>query len=66
MKAFIYKGRIRVSPVPKEGGAILMVLLKQPLTHGNKPYVYTELKKGQKFYELPCEIENINGVVLEK
>jgi hypothetical protein len=66
MKAFIYKERIRVTPVPKEKGWMLWVWLKKPLTKNNKPYIYADINKGQKFYSLPCSIENINGIVVKR
>lgn len=66
MKAFIYKERIRVSPVPRDDNWRLWVWLKKPLTKDNKPYVYADINKGQKFYSLPCSMENINGVVIKR
>ena len=65
MKAIIQRGRIRVSPVPVVDGYRLWVWLKKPLTNNNKPYVYTDIEKNKKFYDLPCPLENINGVVIE-
>jgi len=65
MKAIIQRGRIRVSPVPKVDGYRLWVWLKKPLTNDNKPYVYADVEKNKKFYDLPCPLENINGVVIE-
>ena len=65
MKAFIYKERIRVSPVPKMDGYRLWVWLKKPLNKENKPYVYADVNKGQKFYSLPCPLDNIIGVVIK-
>lgn len=65
MKAFIYKERIRVSPVPKIDGYRLWVWLKKPLTKNNKPFVYSDVVKGQKFYDLPCPVDNINGIIIK-
>lgn len=66
MKAIIQRGRIRVSPVPTMGGYRLWVWLKKPLNAGNKPYVYVDVEKGRKFYDLPCAVDEINSVVLER
>ena len=66
MKAFIYKERIRVSPVPKEKGYKLFVWLKTPLSKGSKPFVHADINVGQKFYKLPCDMKNINGIVVKK
>jgi len=63
MKAVIQRGRIRIKPVPQTGGR-LAVWLKKPLTEGNKPIVLTDIVPGQKFYDLPCPLENINGVTI--
>lgn len=65
MKAFIFKGRIRISPVPKEDGLMLYVWLKKPLSKNNKPFVYADIEKGRKYYGLPCPEENINGIVIK-
>lgn len=65
MKAFIHKERIRISPVPTEKGWKLVVWLKKPLSEGKKPFVHADLNVGQKFYSLPCDQENINGMVLK-
>ena len=64
MKAFLHKGRIRVTPVPKTNSYMLIVWLKKALTENNKPYVYADIEPGKKYYDLPCDIENINGVVI--
>ncbi len=61
MKAVIQRGRIRIKPVPTVGGH-LAVWLKKPLNEGNKPFVVAEIIPGRKFYDLPCLLENINGV----
>ena len=66
MKAFIYKERIRVSPVPKNNDWRLWLWLKKPLTKGNKSIIHADVNAGQKFYSLPCDMENINGVVIKK
>lgn len=65
MKAFIHKERIRVSPVPKDDSYRLWIWLKKPLTEGNKPFVHADTEPGRKFYTLPCELENINGVTIK-
>ena len=65
MKAIIQRERIRVSPVPKIDGYRLWVWLKKPLSENNKPYVYADVNKGQKFYTLPCSLDNIIGVVIK-
>lgn len=65
MKAIIQKERIRVVPVPKQDGGRIVVWLKKPLTEGNKPFVHTDVVKGRKFYDLPCSLDNINGVTLD-
>lgn len=62
MKAVFQRERIRVKPVPTVDGFMLWVWLKKPLSEGSKPFVYSDINKGQKFYELPCPLENINGV----
>ena len=64
MKAFLYKGRIRVSPVPKNEVWQLWVWMKKPLNEGSKPMCYADVYAGQKFYALPCEEENIIGVAV--
>ena len=61
MKAIIQRGRIRIKPVPTEGGQI-GVWLKKPLSKDNQPFVIAEVVPGRKFYDLPCPMENINGV----
>lgn len=63
-KAVIQRGRIRIKPVPTIGGR-LSVWLKQPLTKGNQPFVFSDIIPGRKFYDLPCPLENINGVTIE-
>lgn len=65
MKAVIQRGRIRIKPVPTDEGSMLYVWLKQPLTKGNKPFVETPVIAGRKFYDLPCPLENINGVTIK-
>ena len=65
MKAFIQRERIRVSPVPRVDGYRLWVWLKKPLSKETKPYVYADVNKGQKFYDLPCPMDNIIGVVIK-
>lgn len=65
MKAFIQRERIRVSPVPRTNDYRLFVWLKKPLSKDNKPFVYTDVEAGRKFYDLPCDLENINGVVIK-
>ena len=62
MKAVIQKERIRIKPVPKEDGYMLFVVLKKPLKKMENPIVATKVVKGQKFYDLPCEIDNILGL----
>jgi hypothetical protein len=64
MKVFIQKERIRVTPMPKEGGYRLWVWLVKPLTEANQPYVYTDIVPGRKFYDLPCPQDNIMGVTI--
>lgn len=64
MKAIIQRGRIRIKPVPTLNRGKLCVWLKQPLTKGNKPFVVSPVVAGRKFYDLPCPIENINGVTI--
>ena len=64
MKAVIQRGRIRIKPVPTFGGRKLCIWLKKPLTKGNKPYVYANIEANKKFYDLPCPLENINGVAI--
>lgn len=68
MKAFIQRERIRVSPVPTDDEYKLYrlwVWLKKPLSKDNKPYVYADIVKNKKFYDLPCPIDNIIGVVVK-
>ena len=65
MKAVIQKERIRIKPVPKESGYMLYVLLRKPLDKMKKPLVGTEVVKGQKFYDLPCPIDNILGFTIK-
>lgn len=66
MKAFIFKERIRISPVPKEKGWSLCLWLKKPLTKGNKPFMHCDINVGQKFYSLPCEQENILSIKIAR
>ena len=65
MKAVIQRGRIRIKPVPIQDGSSLCVWLKKPLTKGNQPIVVTPVVAGRKFYDLPCPLENINGVTIK-
>lgn len=64
MKAIIQRERIRIKPIPTYNGKTLVVWLKEPLTKGNKPYVITKVEPGRKFYDLPCPLDNINGVTI--
>ena len=64
MKAVIQRGRIRIKPVPTTGGR-LSVWLKKPLTEGHQPFVVADIIPGRKFYDLPCPLENINGVTIK-
>ena len=64
MRAIIQRGRIRIIPVPAYGGGKLYVWLKEPLTKGNKPFVEAGIEANKKFYDLPCPLENINGVMI--
>ena len=64
MRAVIQGDRIRIKPVPKEEGWMLWILLKKPLLEGNKPLVYSEIVKGRKFYDLPCELDNVISVMI--
>lgn len=66
MRAEIIRERIRVIPVPKENGYKLWIWLRKPLNKGNKPYVYADIEKGQKWYTLPCPLDNIQGVVIKR
>ena len=61
MKAIIKRDRIRIKPVPKED-AMLYVVLRKPLNKMEAPIVATKVVKGQKFYDLPCSIDNILGL----
>ncbi len=64
MKAIIQRERIRIIPVPTQKGGTLWVWLKEPLTKGNKPFVEADIEANEKFYDLPCPLENINGVMI--
>ena len=64
MKAIIQRGRIRVMPVPTQAGGELWIWLKEPLTKGNQPYVHASIEANKKFYDLPCPVENVVGVVI--
>ena len=64
-KAVIQRGRIRVKPVPTYNGRKLYVWLKEPLTKGSQPLVVADIEANKKFYDLPCPLENINGVVIK-
>jgi hypothetical protein len=64
MRAIIQRERIRIIPVPTSPGGTLWVWLKQPLSKGNQPYVVAPIEAHKKFYDLPCPIENINGVLI--
>ena len=65
MKAIIQRERIRIIPVPTHAGGTLFVWLKEPLTKGNKPFVHADIEANKKFYDLPCPLENINGVTIK-
>lgn len=65
MKAIVQRERIRVIPVPKVEGYQLWVWLKKPLNEGSKPFVHADVVPGRKFYDLPCPLENINGVTIK-
>lgn len=65
MRAIIQRERIRVIPVPKDNNYRLFVWLKKPLAEGNQPIVYADVVPNKKFYDLPCPLENINGVVVK-
>jgi hypothetical protein len=64
MKAVIQREKIRIKPVPKVEGYQIVVWLKKPLTEKGKPFVYANVEVGRKFYDLPCSIDNINGIRL--
>lgn len=65
MRAIIQRGRIRIVPVPTHAGGTLWVWMKQPLTKGNQPYATALIEANKKFYDLPCPLENVNGVAIK-
>ena len=64
MKAVIQRGRIRIKPVPKEKGK-LVVVLKKALNEHSLPIVHTNINIGQKFYDLPCQLDNIVSLYIK-
>ena len=65
MRAIIQRGRIRIIPVPTHKGGTLLVWLKKPLSKGSQPYVHADIEANKKFYDLPCPLENVNGVTIK-
>lgn len=65
MRAIIQRERIRVIPVPTSSSHTIWVWLKKPLSEGNQPMVQADVEAGKKFYDLPCPLENINGLVIK-